>query len=76
MTITLSAGNSGVDANADGAIDVGSIGSPATTVATGVTGQTYTNTGLQSGQLYYYVVSATGSGGESANSNEAAGTPR
>ncbi|MBD3919819.1 fibronectin type III domain-containing protein [Paenibacillus sp. PR3] len=46
-----------------------------TTVATGVTGTTYTNTGLTNGTTYYYVVSAVNSAGESSNSAQASATP-
>ncbi|WP_317972620.1 cellulose binding domain-containing protein, partial [Paenibacillus sp. CCS19] len=46
-----------------------------TTVATGVTGSTYTNTGLTNGTTYYYVVSAVNSAGESSNSSQASATP-
>jgi fibronectin type 3 domain-containing protein len=49
-------------------------GGPYTTVATGVTGVSYTNTGLAAGTTYYYVVSALSVGGESANSAQAAAT--
>ncbi|EFM08879.1 glycoside hydrolase family 5 [Paenibacillus curdlanolyticus YK9] len=52
-----------------------SSGGPYTTVATGVTGTTYTNTGLTNGTAYYYVVSAVNSAGESANSAQASATP-
>lgn len=41
------------------------------TIASGITSTTYTNTGLTTGATYYYVVSATNGGGESANSNQA-----
>ncbi len=46
-------------------------GGPYTTVATGVTATTYTNTGLTSGVTYYYVVTAVNAAGESGNSNQA-----
>nr|WP_233516805.1 glycoside hydrolase family 6 protein [Paenibacillus curdlanolyticus] len=49
-------------------------GGPYTTVATGVTATSYTNTGLASGTTYYYVVSAVNSAGESANSAQASAT--
>ena len=46
-------------------------GGPYSTVATGITATSYTNSGLTSGTTYYYVVSAVGSGGESADSSQA-----
>jgi fibronectin type 3 domain-containing protein len=49
-------------------------GGPYTTVATGVTGTTYNNTGLTASTTYYYVVSAVNGGGESANSAQASAT--
>ncbi len=51
-------------------------GGPYTTIATGVTTTSYTNTGLISGTTYYYVVSAVNSAGESSNSSQASATPR
>ncbi|WP_155988014.1 cellulose binding domain-containing protein [Gorillibacterium massiliense] len=50
-------------------------GGPYTTVATGVTTNAYTNTGLTNGTMYYYVVSAVNSAGESANSTQVSATP-
>ena len=52
-----------------------SSGNEATTVATGVTGTTYTNTGLTNGTMYYYRITATNSSGTSGYSNEASATP-
>jgi len=50
-------------------------GNETTTVVAGYTGTTYTNSGLVNGTTYYYVVTATGSGGTSGNSPEASATP-
>ncbi|RAV22235.1 Kelch repeat-containing protein [Paenibacillus contaminans] len=50
-------------------------GGPYTTIATGVTGTTYTDTAVTNGTTYYYVITAVNAGGESANSNEASATP-
>nr|WP_052339928.1 glycoside hydrolase family 48 protein [Gorillibacterium massiliense] len=50
-------------------------GGPYTTVATGVTTTSYTNTGLTNGTAYYYVVSAVNSAGESVNSTQVSATP-
>jgi fibronectin type 3 domain-containing protein len=41
-----------------------------------VTALSFTDTGVQNGTTYYYVVTATGAGGESAPSNEASATPQ
>jgi cellulose 1,4-beta-cellobiosidase len=46
-------------------------GGPYTVIATNISTLTYTNTGLNAGTTYCYVVSATNSYGESANSVEA-----
>ena len=50
-------------------------GGPYTTVASGVTATSYTNTGLTNGTPYYYVVSAVNSAGEGANSTQVTATP-
>ncbi|WP_239619288.1 glycoside hydrolase family 48 protein [Cohnella mopanensis] len=50
-------------------------GGPYTTVATGVTGTSYTNTGLTNGTTYYYVVSAVNTVGESTNSVQVSVVP-
>src|SRR4030095_6870888 len=52
-----------------------SSGGPYTTVASGVTVTTYTDTSVNNGTIYYYVVSARWRGGETSNPNEAAATP-
>ncbi|MEO7714631.1 MAG: hypothetical protein ABIY70_00395 [Capsulimonas sp.] len=49
-------------------------GGPYTTVAAGLTSTSYVNTGLGDGTTYYYVVSATNSTGEGANSYQASAT--
>jgi len=50
-------------------------GGPYTTIASPAT-TAYTDTGLTNGTTYYYVVSAVGTGGESANSAAASATPQ
>lgn len=49
-------------------------GGPYTTIATGVLGTSYTDSGLTAGASYYYVVSAVNPGHESANSTETGAT--
>ena len=50
-------------------------GGPYTTVGTSGT-TAFINTGLNNGTTYYFVVSATNSAGESANSSQVSGTPQ
>ncbi|TAK90477.1 MAG: hypothetical protein EPO07_20350, partial [Verrucomicrobia bacterium] len=52
-----------------------SVANETTTVISGYTGTTYTNTGLTLGTTYYYVITATGVNGASGNSPEASATP-
>jgi hypothetical protein len=49
-------------------------GGPYTTIASGVTSTSYSDTGRSSGTTYYYVVSAVNGVGESANSAQASAT--
>lgn len=49
---------------------------PFTTIATNVSGTSYTNTSLTNGTTYHYVVSAVNAAGQSANSAVASATPQ
>ena len=51
-----------------------SAGAETTTVVSGYTGTTYTNTGLVNGNTYYYAVTATSTNGTSGKSAEASAT--
>jgi autotransporter-associated beta strand protein len=50
-------------------------GGPYSTLAANVTATSYADTTALAGTPYYYVISALGTGGESGNSGEVAGTP-
>jgi fibronectin type 3 domain-containing protein len=50
-------------------------GGPYTTIATGVTDLTYTDTGVTNGVTYYYIVSGANAGASSPDSTEVAATP-
>ncbi|HEX2925675.1 MAG TPA: cohesin domain-containing protein [Ruminiclostridium sp.] len=50
-------------------------GGPYETIANNITGTTYTDTNVNDGTTYYYVVTAVNDLGESANSNEVSATP-
>jgi fibronectin type III domain protein len=50
-------------------------GGPYTIMAANLTNRTYTDTGLTNGTPYYYVVSASNTCGESANSSQVSATP-
>jgi len=50
-------------------------GGPYTTLASGLTSASYTDSGLTNGTTYYYVVSATNDQGESPNSAQVASVP-
>ncbi len=48
---------------------------PYTTIASGVTSTSYTDSGLSNGTTYYYVISAVNAAGESASSPSVGATP-
>ncbi|MEO6921315.1 MAG: alginate lyase family protein [Collimonas sp.] len=50
-------------------------GGPSTTIASGVTGSSYTDKSVVNGTTYYYTVTATNSAGTSDNSPEDSATP-
>jgi fibronectin type 3 domain-containing protein len=52
----------------------GTTANPTTVIATGVTGTTYSNTGLAASTTYYYLVKAVDADGTSAGSNQATTT--
>jgi N-acetylneuraminic acid mutarotase len=52
-----------------------SAGGPYTPIASGITGTTYTDTGVTNGSTYYYMVTVIKDGSEIWNSNEASATP-
>ena len=54
----------------------GTTANPTTVIASGVTGTTYSNTGLAASTTYYYLVKAVDAYGTSAASNQATQTTR
>jgi hypothetical protein len=50
-------------------------GGPYTTIATGITGTSYSDSGVTNGTTYFYVVSGVGPAGEGGNSSEVNATP-
>jgi hypothetical protein len=62
---------SGITYNVYASTSPGVIVSPAQSVATGITGTTFTHLGLTASTTYYYVVTAVNASGESTASNQA-----
>jgi len=81
--LTATAGNAQVELNWSTASGAASYtvkrttvsGGSYTTIASGATSTSYTDTGLTNGSTYYYVVSAVNTAGESAASSEVSATP-
>lgn len=81
-TLTATAGNAKVDLSwtaVDGAASYNvkrstTAGGPYETIVSNMTTTTYTDTAVTNGTIYYYVVTAVSTAGESANSNEASAT--
>lgn len=82
-TLTATSGDTQVTLNWNSVTDAASYnvyrattsGGPYTQIATGLTGTTYTDTGLTNGTTYYFAVTAANDAGESAYSNEVTATP-
>jgi cellulose 1,4-beta-cellobiosidase len=82
--LTAAGGNATVSLNWSAVTDATSYtvkrattsGGPYSAVSSGVTSTSYSDTSVQNGVSYFYVVSASNSGGESADSNEASALPK
>jgi hypothetical protein len=72
VTLTWSTVPNATDYNVERAP---SSGGPYTIIATNITATTFTDTSVVNGNTYYYVVSASNTGGESTNSAEVSTTP-
>ncbi len=84
LNLKAIAGNSKVDLSWNTVTDAASYiikrstttGGPYTTIASDVTGITYTDTDVTNGTSYYYIVTEVVNGKENKNSNEASATPQ